>query len=281
MRPQAAIRASGLPVHEARRLLAHVLGVELTSLPLLTDVPDAAGAAFAALAARRAAGEPLQHVTGQAFFRTVEVAVGPGVFVPRPETEALVGWALETLRAQPSAGSLVVVELCAGSGAISRALASEWPGPAYHAVELSPAAWPYLSRNLAGTGVRAVLGDMADALPELDGAVDLVVVNPPYVPESVRDQLPPDVLRDPPEALFAGPDGLGALRVVVKVAARLLRPGGWVGAEHDDTHGLAAPALFAGHGGFTDVAGHRDLTGRDRFVVARRAATADAGRMGP
>ncbi len=281
MRPQDAIRAGGLPVHEARQLLAHVLGTDPARLALLAEVPDAAGAAFAALVRRRRAGEPLQHLTGRAYFRTVEVEVGPGVFVPRPETEALAGWALERLRAAGPAESLVVVELCAGSGAISRALASERPGPAYHAVELSADAWPYLQRNLAGTGVRAVLGDMADALPDLDAGVDLVVVNPPYVPETVRDQLPADVLRDPPEALFAGADGLAALRVVVQVAARLLKPGGWVGAEHDDTHGAAAPALFRAHGGFTDVADHRDLAGRDRFVVARRASAAVAGRMTP
>lgn len=280
MRPSEAIRASGLPVHEARQLLAHVLGVEPASLPLVPRVSDADAAALAALAARRRAGEPLQHLTGRAFFRSVEVAVGPGVFVPRPETELLAGWALDVLRAGPGA-SAVVVELCAGSGAISRALATEWPGPEYHAVELSGDAWPYLVRNLAGTGVRAVRADMADALPELDGRVDLVVVNPPYVPESVREHLPADVLRDPDVALFAGPDGLAALRVVVVAAARLLRPGGWVGAEHDDTHGAAAPALFAGHGGFADVADHRDLAGRDRFVVARRATPADAGRMAP
>nr|NLI50626.1 peptide chain release factor N(5)-glutamine methyltransferase [Propionibacterium sp.] len=280
MRPSAAIRATGLPAHEARQLLAHVLGVDLRSLPLVPRVSDADAAALAALAARRRTGEPLQHLTGRAFFRTVEVEVGPGVFVPRPETELLAGWALDVLRAGPGA-SAVVVELCAGSGAISRALATELPGPEYHAVELSGEAWPYLVRNLAGTGVRPVLADMAQALPELDGRVDLVVVNPPYVPESVRDTLPADVLHDPDLALFAGSDGLAALRVVVAASARLLRPGGWVGAEHDDTHGATAPALFAAHGGFTDIADHRDLLGRDRFVVARRAPRPDAGRMTP
>lgn len=282
MRPSAAIRATGLPAHEARVLLAHVLGLEPAGLPLVPEVSDADVAALAALVARRRAGEPVQHLTGRAFFRTVEVSVGPGVFIPRPETELLAGWALGVLGAEPHPRRPLVVELCAGSGAISRALATEFPRADYHAVELSDAAWPYLVRNLAGTPVTPHLGDMASALPELDGTVDLVVVNPPYVPDAARATLPADVLADPASALFSGADGLDALRVVVDVAARLLRPGGWVGTEHDDTHGDSVPALFAGHGGFADIAAHRDLAGRPRYTVARSAVTSPvAGRMAP
>ena len=173
----------------------------------------------------------------------------------------------------------VVVELCAGSGAISKALAAEVPGPEYWAVELSPDAWPYLVANLAGKGVHAVAGDMADALHHLDGIVDLVIANPPYVPEDARADLPADVLHDPDLALFSGADGLDALRVVAQVARRLLRPGGLVCAEHDDTHGASAPALFAERG-FTEVTDHLDLAGRPRFVTARAAGTSP-GRMSP
>lgn len=278
MRASAAVArlAASLGQAEARALVAHVLGVEPSRLPLAPDLDAAALARLDALAARRRAGAPLQHLTGRAAFRTVEVAVGPGVFIPRPETELLAGWALERLaRLGPDA---VVVELCAGSGALSRALAAEHPGPRYLAVELSGAAWPYLVANLAGTAVTPVRGDMAVALPELNGRVDLVVVNPPYVPEAARSALPGDVLADPPEALFAGADGLDALRVVVDAAARLLRPGGWVGAEHDDTHGASAPALFAASGAFEAVADRLDLAGRPRFVVARRGGA--QGRRG-
>lgn len=255
---------------EARTLLAHVLGAEPGTLALIPEVSDADAAALDALVARRLAGEPLQHLTGRAFFRSIEVLVGPGVFIPRPETELLAGWALARLREHPSAPGRrrpTVVELCAGSGAISKALAAEFPAGEYHAVELSDAAWPYLISNLTETGVLPVHADMADALPELNGTVDLVVVNPPYVPDGARAELPADVLRDPAMALFSGADGLDALRVVAEVGRRLLRPGGWLGAEHDDSHGLAGPRLLQ-EAGFVDVTDHVDLAGRPRYVTA-------------
>lgn len=281
---------------EARTLVAHVLGVDLGRL-LLADPPDAAASArLDGLVARRLTGVPLQHLTGEAWFRTVRVEVGPGVFIPRPETEVMTGWALThlaTLAQQrsaavgdPAAASEVaeatprrpvVVELCAGSGAISLALATEFPDAAYHCVELSEDAWPYLRRNLAGTDVEARLGDMADAFGELDGRVDLVVANPPYIPLDEYEGVTAEVRdHDPAVALFSGRDGLDALRLVAKVAARLLHPGGWVCAEHADSQGEAAPEVFVRHGGFARVADHVDLNGRPRFVAARRA-----GRMGP
>lgn len=274
---------------ESKTLLAHVLGVEPASLPLIIEVSDADAAAFAALLERRRAGEPVQHLTGRAFFRGVSVAVGPGVFIPRPETELLVQWALDALGAHPgrpaeAAGhegpsAPVVVELCAGSGAISLALASECPGLVQYAVEVSDDAWPYLVRNVTGTALQPVLGDMADALSELDGTVDLVIANPPYIPESARSELPADVLRDPDMALFSGPDGLEALRVVASVAKRLLRCGGVLGAEHDDTHHESAPDVLRA-AGFVDVVDHLDLAGRPRYVTAR-VPDLSPGRMGP
>ena len=257
---------------EARTLLAHVLGIRPERLPL-ASVTDADADAVDALIAERLSGVPVQHLTGRAYFRTIDVAVGPGVFVPRPETEVMTGLAIDLLRRIAADGlgaRPVVVELCAGSGAVSKALFAEVGGADQHAVELSDQAWPYLVANLSGTGVRVVHGDMADALPELDGRVDLIVVNPPYLPEGARESLPADVLHDPDLALFSGGDGLDALRVVVEVAGRLLRPGGWVFSEHDDSHGESAPALFTAAGGFVDVADRRDLAGRPRYVVARR-----------
>lgn len=265
--------------HEARLLLAHVLDVEPARLLLAPPPSDAARSALDALVERRAAGEPLQHLTGRAPFRTVEVEVGPGVFVPRPETEVMTGWALDRLaeRTASVGEPAVVVELCAGSGAITKALATEHPGARLHCVELSEDAWPYLTRNLAGWDVDARLGDMTDAFADLDGQVDLVIANPPYVPLAHWQDMPADVRdHDPLVALVSGHDGLDAMRVVAAVAARLLRPGGVVCAEHAEVQEESAPEVFVRAGAFTAVADHRDLTGRPRFVTARRA-----GRMGP
>ncbi|MFV0452863.1 MAG: peptide chain release factor N(5)-glutamine methyltransferase [Propioniciclava sp.] len=259
---------------EARTLAAHVLGVEPGRLLLIPEASDAQAAKFDALVERRADGVPLQHLTGEAWFRTVRVRVGPGVFVPRPETEVMVGWALEHLNGL--AHRPVVVELCAGSGAISAALAQECPTAALTAVELSDSALTYLRDNLADTTVEVVHADMAQACAHLDGRVDLVIANPPYVPLGHWGDLPADVRdHDPLEALVSGTDGLDAIRVIAEVAARLLGDGGRVCAEHADVQGRSAPEVFVGHGGFTEVRDHRDLTGRPRFVTARRA-----GRIG-
>ncbi len=251
---------------EARTLVAHVLGVPVSRLLVAPPLDPAATARLEALVARRVAGEPLQHLTGVAHFRTVSVAVGPGVFVPRPETETMTGWCLERV-APPDR----VVELCAGSGAISLALAAEAPGLEQWAVELSGEAVAYLGRNLAGTGVTVVEGDMADALPELDATVDLVVANPPYVPLEAWESVPPEVRDfDPHLALFSGPDGLDAMRVLADAAARLLRPGGLLAAEHAEVQHDAVVDLLAGHGAFDRVRDHRDLTDRWRYVTAVR-----------
>ncbi|HSN10570.1 MAG TPA: peptide chain release factor N(5)-glutamine methyltransferase, partial [Propionibacteriaceae bacterium] len=218
--------------------------------------------------ARRAAGEPVQHITGVAHFRTTSLRVGPGVFVPRPETETMVGWCLEQVRAGAR-----VVELCAGSGAISKALALEGPGLDQWALELSPEAVPYLTANLVGTGVQVVEADMAEGLHELDGTVDLVVVNPPYVPLDAWESVPADVRdHDPHLAVFSGDDGLDALRVVAAVAARLLKPDGLLAAEHAEVQHEEVVDLYARDGRFGTVRDHQDLVGRWRFVTARRLA---------
>ena len=263
-----------VPAHEARILLAHVLGTEPSRL-LLAGAPDEAQRArLDALVERRVAGEPLQHLTGLAPFRTVELEVGPGVFIPRPETEVMTGWVLERLA---GAARPVVVELCAGSGAITKALATEFPDAAYHCVELSPDAHAYLVRNLAGLDVDVRLGDMADSFGDLDGTVDFVVANPPYVPLEHWADVPAEVRDfDPTLALVSGADGLDAMRVVADVAARLLRPGGWVAAEHAEVQEESAPGVFVRQGSFTAVSDHPDLTDRARFVTARRG-----GRMAP
>ncbi len=269
-RASERFRAAGLasPVADARILLTHLLGSHHG--PFLTAEPTPEQeVAFEDMIRRRESGEPVQHITGLAPFRYEEVHVGPGVFIPRPETERLVDAALAILAKRPSHRRRVV-ELGAGSGAITLSLAREMGGVELHAVELSEDAWPYLLRNLDGVDVNLALGDMADAFPELDGTVDLVVSNPPYVPESDRSILPRDVVgRDPDLALFSGHDGMAALRVVRDVALRLLRPGGWVAAEHDEKQSAAVVELF-GPPGFTGTADIPDLSGRPRHVVASR-----------
>lgn len=253
---------------EARTLMAHAAEVDLPELALLTRLEADAAARFADLVERRGTGIPVQHLTGLAYFRTVELAVGAGVFIPRPETEVMTGWALDRIR---DLSSPVVVELCAGSGAIAKAMAVEAPDARVHTIELDPIAAEYAHTNLAGTGVDLRVGDMADAFTDLDGTVDLVISNPPYIPleawESVEQQVRDF---DPELALFSGQDGLDAMHVVARVAARLLKPGGIVCAEHAEVQHDAVGQLFVDHGGYTTVRDNLDLTGRWRFVSATR-----------
>ncbi len=267
----ARLAAAGVPSpeHDADALLAHVLGVDRGTLAVVRDVSDEHAARFEALVTRRELREPLQHLLGVAGFRYVELAVGPGVFVPRPETELLAGWAIDRAR---EVDEPVVVDLCTGSGAIARAVADEVPDARVLAVELDPLAHEWAARNLAGTGVELRLGDMADAFDELSGLVDVITCNPPYIPLDAWESVAPEARdHDPDLALFSGDDGLTALRVVAARAARLLRPGGWVGAEHADVQGESAPELFAATGSFREVRDHPDLAGRPRYVTARLA----------
>jgi release factor glutamine methyltransferase len=254
--------------HDAEALLSHVLGVPRRRLRLADELSLEQQSAFDSLVARRSRREPLQHLTGVAGFRYVEVAVGPGVFVPRPETELLAGWAIGLLAGRPAP---VVVDLCTGSGAIALALATEVPAASVHAVEMAPAAYVWARRNLAGTSVDLRLGDIADGLPDLDGRVDVVVANPPYIPLDAYETVAPEARdHDPPEALWSGQDGLDVVRVVERVGHRLLRPGGWLGCEHADQQGESAPAVFTAGGRWSDVRDRPDLAGRPRFVTARR-----------
>ena len=265
---------------EARLLLAHACGQQVTGILARMVVSPDEAIRFAELVSRRRDGEPVQYLTGEAAFRTITVSVGPGVFIPRPETEVMTGWALDRLREMAESGLVPrVVELCAGSGAISAAIAAELPGCDQYAVELSAEALDFAERNLADTGVALVAGDMAEALPWLDGSVDVVLANPPYIPLAEFEAVAVDVREhEPALALFSGADGLDALRVVARVASRLLRPGGLVCAEHADSQGEAAVELFVEPSAFTRVRDNRDLTGRPRFITAIRADR-PAGRM--
>jgi release factor glutamine methyltransferase len=262
------------PEHDARALAVHVLGLAKPSDLLLVDDLDAdQAAALEDLVGRRAERVPLQHLTGSVGFRRIELQVGPGVFVPRPETESVVEWAVQALRGVERP---VVADLCSGSGTIAFALANEVPGVEVHAVERDRGALPWTRRNAAlrvaagDPEVRLYEGDVDGCLPHLDGRLDLVASNPPYVATHERHIPDPEVVvHDPDIALFAGEDGLDVVRLVEQAARRLLKPGGLVVVEHSDRQGETAPAVFRDAGGWSEVADHRDLTGRDRFVTAR------------
>jgi release factor glutamine methyltransferase len=263
---------------EARQLLAYAAGVELARLPLLDAVEDAQAAYFEVLIKKRARRIPLQHLTGRAHFRYLEVEVGPGVFVPRPETEVMTGWAIEQLRPMVYAVARgesrhlpVVVELGTGSGAVAKSIALELTGTRVHAVELSEEAAAYAARNLADTTVELHVQDMIGALPELSRSVDLVIANPPYIPLEAFESVLPEVRDyDPPLALFSGDDGLDVIKVVAAEAARLLRPAGLLCVEHADGQGESAQQVLVRHGAFAGVRDHLDLNGRPRFVTAVR-----------
>ncbi|MET1133957.1 MAG: peptide chain release factor N(5)-glutamine methyltransferase [Aeromicrobium sp.] len=258
------------PRHDAEVLLSHVTGTPRALLTLTARVDDVQRRTYLEMIAARARRVPLQHITGTAAFRYVDVEVGPGVFVPRPETELLAGWAIDAAREVLQRGRPpVVVELCAGSGAISLSVVHELPEARVHAVELDEKAYGWALRNLDGTGVDLRRGDMSDAFPELDGTVDVVVVNPPYIPLDAWESVAPEARdHDPQLALWSGDDGLDAMRVVEQVAWRLLRSGGVVGAEHADAQGESAPAVFTSR--WAEVRDHADLAERPRFVTARR-----------
>lgn len=220
--------------------------------------------------ARRRTREPLQHITGEAHFRALTLAVGPGVFVPRPETEGVVQFGIDALRAT-AVPSPVAVDLGSGSGAIAIAMDTEVPNAVVYAVERSPEALPWTRRNVDAHGgtVRLVEGDLADALPELDGRVSVVVSNPPYVPDDMVPVDPEVRDHDPALALYGGADGLDAVRALTETAWRLLVPGGVLVIEHAEQQGAGVRSVLAARG-FRSPETHRDLTGRDRTTTATR-----------
>ena len=230
---------------------------------------------FEAMLVRRERRVPLQHITGRAYFRHLELSVGPGVFIPRPETELLAQVGIDELERLIRTGrtGLQAVELCAGSGAIALALATEAVGTRVTAVELSNEAMPYLQANVAAYSLAHVSVIHADAtaselLTELNGTVDVVLSNPPYIPVGMIPREPEVRDHDPHLALFGGDDGFDVARGVVAVAQRLLKPGGLFGMEHADVQGQSVVELFAD--GWTDVVDHRDYNDLPRFVTARK-----------
>lgn len=269
------LAAAGVPSPErdARELAAHALGRDrvLPSDP----VPEGFAAVFAELVERRRSREPLQHILGRAPFRYLSLAVEPGVFVPRPETEQVAQVAIdEATRVVADRGDAVVVDLCCGAGGIALAVATEVPGAVVTAVDLSPDAVTLTRRNAgeAGADLAVVHGDATDPglLADLTGRVDVVVSNPPYIPPDAVPVDPEVRDHDPDLALYGGgPDGLAVPRGVLATAVRLLRPGGLLVMEHAEVQAAALRAAAA-TAGLVDVRTAPDLSGRDRAVVARR-----------
>lgn len=264
----ATLAAAGInsPRADAELLAAHAAGVDRGRLALVE--PDAGFAdRYRELIERRAQRIPLQHLIGTAAFGPVTLAVGPGVFIPRPETEALLDWA----QSVPVPPGGVIVDLCTGSGALALALATTRPDVRVIAVELSEDALRYARVNV-GAVAELVAADVTDPglLADRRNAVDLIVANPPYIPDGA--ELEPEVAEhDPHRALFGGPNGMAVIGPIITLAAGLLRPGGQVGIEHDDTTARPTVDLFDRDGSFRQVTARRDLTGRPRFVTAVRS----------
>ncbi|WP_046301562.1 peptide chain release factor N(5)-glutamine methyltransferase [Mycobacterium sp. UM_Kg27] len=257
--------------YDAEELAAHAAGTDRGRLVLLDPPDDEFFSRYRELVAARSSRIPLQHLIGTAAFGSVLLQVGPGVFIPRPETEALLDWVLKRAAAQPLGPQPVIVDACTGSGALAIALSRSFPGARVVAVEDSESALGYAQRNCAGTSVELIHADVTTPglLSELDGQVDLMVSNPPYIPDGAA--LDPEVAHhDPEHALFGGPDGMSVITPLAHLAARLLRPDGVFAVEHDDTTPTATVHTVFGTGFFDEVVSRPDLTGRLRFVTAIR-----------
>jgi release factor glutamine methyltransferase len=264
----AILRDAGVPSPrvDAELLADHLLGVGLGRLRalMLGDTPAPEG--YGELVAERARRIPLQHITGVAHFRYLELAVGPGVFIPRPETESVVQLVIDHVKgmARPR-----IVDLGTGSGAIAGSIAREVPGAEVHAVEYSAFAHAWAAKNLAPLGVHLVLGDLRNALPELNGTFDVVVSNPPYIPAEAVPIEPEVALHDPPEALYGGgADGMELPTAAAASAARLLVPGGYFVMEHAEVQAGWIAAMLKQTGVWTGISTHLDLNGKERATSA-------------
>ncbi len=276
------LRAADVPSSavDARWIVCHVLGTSPASLAFAGDLTPDELAAIEEAARRRASREPLQHILGTAPFGDLDLAVGPGVFVPRPETEVMAQYVINHLSGLDR--STVVVDACSGSGALAIAVACHVPA-LVTAIEASPDAVPWLERNVAaqrprfvgrGSQIEVVAGDVADpSLWPPAASVDLVVSNPPYIPDGCVPRDPEVRDHDPAVALFGGPDGFAVIRPLVAEAAAALRPGGLLVIEHADDQGEpdGVPALLRAQGAFSDVTDHPDWAGRPRFTSSVRA----------
>jgi release factor glutamine methyltransferase len=263
--PSAAtvVATSALPRHEAERLLMSAAKLSRSQLVVIGEVDDAALQGFRSLEARRLAGEPLQYLEGEVPFGSVSITVDPRVLIPRPETEELLELAIGLVESPER-----IVDLCTGSGNLAVALAARFPVAEVHATDISADAVDVARDNAERNGVTVELGvgDLFDPLPErLEGRVDLIVANPPYLADSELDGLSTDVLREPHGALVAGPTGLEVVARIANAAPAWLAPGGVIACEVSEFHGAAAVDLFEDMGAQLVT----DMFGKDRFVIGR------------
>lgn len=296
------------PSVDASEIVAYVMGTTRTRLFLQDGMSPEQRVRVEQLLARRLSRVPLQHLLGTAAFRRIEVEVGPGVFIPRPETELVTEAGLRDLAARPM-GERIAVDLCSGSGAIAISLGVEVSGSRVHAVELSDDAIDWTRRNVAGheeslsaQGSKVdvhhcdatTVADPGQPLARLAGQVAVVVTNPPYIPDQMIPREPEVKDHEPAMALYGGKDGLDVVRGVVRTAAVLLRPGGLLVIEHADVQGVAAGAsgvpgvvgswrtdvelasmanIPAGQAVFEQVTDRIDLNGLPRFTLARKVGS--------
>jgi release factor glutamine methyltransferase len=264
----AVLSDAGVPTPrvDAELLAEHLLGVGLGRLRamLLGDSPAPEG--YAELVAERAGRVPLQHITGVAYFRHLELQVGPGVFIPRPETESVVQLVIDHVAGMSHPK---IVDLGTGSGAIAGSIAHEVPGAEVHAVEFSIFAHAWASRNLEPLGVTLIQGDLRNALSELNGSFDVVVSNPPYIPAEAIPNEPEVALHDPPEALYGGgADGMELPTAAAASARRLLKPGGYFVMEHAEVQADWITGMLRRAGRWQDITTHFDLNGKERATSA-------------
>lgn len=278
----AVLEAAGVPSprHDALALAAHAFGIPRLELVLPPPVTAEVVRAMAEAVRRRRHREPLQQIVGHATFRYVTLRMLPGVFVPRPETEVVAGVAIDEVHRLVREGreAPIVVDLCTGSGAIAAAVISETPARVA-AVDAAAAAVRLARANIGAVGARARVeaGDVRDdgLLGDLSGTVDVVVSNPPYIPPDAVPIDPEVRDHDPDLALYGGgADGLSLPAAVVHAARRLLRPGGLLVMEHADVQGAGTRGLAHAADGFTEIVTGQDLTGRDRYLQARRTRDA-------
>lgn len=264
----AILQQAGVPSPrvDAELLADHLLGVGLGRLRAMMLGESPAPVGYDDLVAERAQRIPLQHITGVAHFRYLEFAVGPGVFVPRPETESVVQLVIDYVKGMEHPR---IVDLGTGSGAIAGSIAHEVPGAEVHAVEYSPFAHAWAAKNLAPLGVNLVLGDLRDALPELNGTFDVVISNPPYIPAEAIPNEPEVALHDPPEALYGGgADGMELPTAAAASAARLLVPGGYFVMEHAEVQAGWIKTMLSRSGVWSGISTHLDLNGKERATSA-------------
>lgn len=254
------------PRVDAELIAAHVLDTSRGGVLTYDNFSPGQGEIFDALVVARATGVPLQYLLGVAHFREISLSVGPGVLIPRPETESVAQQAIEIAREKSS----TVVDLGAGTGAIAISVALEAPTSKVYAVELEKDAFVWLARNVSALSpqVQIVNADVSEALHELDGTVDIVVANPPYVPTVTT--LPSEIADfEPAAAIWGGnEDGTSVPSLFIAAASRLLRTDGWLICEHSDTHAPQIAALMAVD--FHHVTLHHDLNDRPRWTSGRR-----------